>query len=117
MRGLDLIPWRTVTFASLWILGLAIALTALGFADFHASQQRLRARELLRRAGYRMAINAGLALFCLGQLGSSGAWWEKALWGVLALSFAYSAWTAYRKRSNPGGDRPVDEHPKPPTSV
>ena len=78
-EGTNLIPWRTVAFSSLWILALAVILTALGFADYHASVESCGARELLRRPGYRMAINGGVAFFCLGQLGSSGAWWEKDL--------------------------------------
>ena len=74
-------------FASLWILGLAVILSALGFADYHAKQGSKRLRQVLGEPGYRAAVNAGLTLFCLGMLGSSRAWWETALWGLLAAAF------------------------------
>jgi len=38
MNGLELIDWRLVGFASLWIAGLSVVLTALGFADYHARE-------------------------------------------------------------------------------
>ena len=96
MENLDLIDWRMVAFGSLWIAGLALVLTAIGFADHEANRQGLRTRDVLRRAGYQTAANAGLALFCLGLLGSAKAWWERAIWILLALSFSYSTWRSWR---------------------
>jgi hypothetical protein len=81
-----------VGFASLWILGLALILTALGFADYHAKVEARRLWAVLKEPGYQAAVNAGLALFSLGLLGSARAWWETALWGLLAAVFlAYAA--------------------------
>jgi len=114
MEGLDLIPWRTVGFSTLWILGLAVILTLIGFADYHASQEGARTRQVLRRPGYRAGINGGLTLFCLGLLGSSGAWWETVLWGLLALSFAYSAWRALKERAPAQKEIPLDDPRDPP---
>jgi len=85
-----------VGFASLWILGLATILTALGFADYHAGIDRRRTRDILREPGYQTAINVGLTLFCAGLIGSSSAWWEYALWGLLGMSFGYFAWSNWR---------------------
>jgi len=90
MQNLDLIDWRMVGFASLWILGLAIVLSALGFADYRARISNRRTRQVLRRPGYRASVHGGLRLFCLGLAGSAGTWWEALLWGCLALAFAYS---------------------------
>ena len=87
-----------VGFASLWILGLAVILTALGFADYHAHTSSKRMREVLKEPGYSAAVNAGLALFCLGLLGSSRAWWEMALWGLLAVAFLYYTFAAFISR-------------------
>jgi len=91
VENLNLIDWRMVGFSSLWILGLSIILTVLGFADFHAKTRKRRFREELRGVEYQRFINIGLALFCLGLLGSSSTWWEKVLWGILALSFTFFA--------------------------
>ena len=71
VENLDLIDWPMVGFASLWILGLALMLTTFGFADYHAGHERKKAREILKRSEYQVPINAGIALFCLGLLGSS----------------------------------------------
>jgi hypothetical protein len=101
MSNLYLIDWRLVGFSALWILGLAVVLAALSYADYAAGQGRLRLRAVLARPHQQMAINAGLALFCLGLLGSARAWWESALWAVLAAAFAWQAWHAWRRRQTP----------------
>jgi hypothetical protein len=38
-------------------------------------------------------------LFCLGVLLSSQAWWERVLWGLLAVLFAGQAFWSWRDRS------------------
>ncbi len=85
-------------FASLWILGLAVILSTLGFANYHASRGRKRLREVLGEPGYRAAVNAGLTLFCLGLLGSSLSWWETVLWGLLAAAFVSYTIAAFISR-------------------
>lgn len=96
MENLDLIDWRMVAFASLWITGLAMILAALGFADYHARRGRGGLREVLRRREYQVAIDAALTLFCLGLVGSAEAWWETALWSLLAAAFGYLTVQAVR---------------------
>jgi len=86
-----------VGVGSLWIIGLSVLLTAFGFADYEANRQGLRTRNVLRQPGYLTAVNAGLTLFCLGLLGSSRVWWERAVWTLLVLAFAYSTWQSWRK--------------------
>jgi Mn2+/Fe2+ NRAMP family transporter len=97
MDNLALIDWRMVGFAALWIFGLAIVLTAVGFADYRASRESARTADVLRRSGYRAAANAGLTLFCIGLLGSGHVWWELAIWGSLALAFGFFAWEGWRE--------------------
>ncbi len=77
-------------------MGLAIELSVLGFVDYHAKERGERRRDLLRQPGYQIWINLGLVLFCLGVLGSSRAWWEGLIWGVLAVAFGFYAFQAYR---------------------
>ena len=108
MENLDLIDWRMVAFGSLWIIGLSVLLTAFSFADHEASRQGLRTRDVLRRAGYQTAINAGLALFCLGLLGSAKAWWERTIWIFLAVSFSYSTWRSWRAARGRQQEGPVE---------
>jgi hypothetical protein len=94
MENLSLIDWRMVAFATLWISGLALVLSALGFAYYEASQEDQKLLARLRRTGYQRAVNAGLTLFCIGMIGGSSAWWERVLWGLLAAAFAFYTWQA-----------------------
>ena len=99
MENLDLIDWRMIGFAASWVTGLAIILSALGFADYHAATSGRRFREEVARPRVSASINLGLMLFCLGLTGSARAWWETALWIVLAVAFAaYAARALLRLR-------------------
>jgi len=86
-----------VGFGSLWIIGLAVLLTAIGFADHEAHIQASRTGNMLRQPGYKLAVSAGLTLFFIGLLGSAEAWWEWAVWTLLALFSAYSTWRSWRQ--------------------
>jgi hypothetical protein len=97
MENLDLIDWRMVGFASLWILGLAVILSVFGFVDYHAKAGGRRFRDELRKSIYQAWINIGLVLFCLGLLGSSDAWWESVLWGLLAAAFLVFGIRSFRE--------------------
>ena len=102
MDNLDLIDWRMVGFASLWITGLALILSALGFADYHAKIEVRRFRDVVKRHGYQAAINGGLALFCIGLINSARAWWEAVIWGVLGAAFV--AFTVNSMRAQRKGE-------------
>jgi hypothetical protein len=97
MENLDLIDWRMVGFAALWITGLAVVLSALGFADYRAAVEGSSFREQVARPAHSAPINIGLMVFCLGLIGSARAWWEAALWTVLAAAFAAYAGHALRR--------------------
>jgi hypothetical protein len=97
MENLELIDWRMVGLASLWITGLALILAALGFADYHAARAGRKFRQEIGRPAVQSAINFGLMLFCLGLIGSARAWWETVLWAVLAAAFAAYTFRALRQ--------------------
>ena len=103
MENLTLIDWRAVGLAALWISGLAIMLSSLGFAEFRAKSDSTSLRGVLEQVNYQPALGGGLAMFCLGLLGSSESWWEGLAWGLLsAASLAYlagrlRAWRANRR--------------------
>jgi multisubunit Na+/H+ antiporter MnhB subunit len=96
MENLNLINWPMVAFAALWIIGLAVILSALGFAYYEAGQADEKLRARLRRPIYQRAVNIGLTLFCLGMIGSADALWERVLWGLFAAVFAFYTWQAGR---------------------
>jgi H+/Cl- antiporter ClcA len=100
MENLNLIDWPMVAFGASWIVGLAVILSALGFAYYEAAEVGERLRERWRLPGYQRAVNAGLMLFCLGMIGSADAIWERVVWGLLTAAFTFYTWQARRK-----GDR------------
>lgn len=91
-----MIDWLALLFNGLWVVGLAALLATLSWASWRASETRCRLRDALNRASIRLAIHAGLALFCLGLALSDGRWWARALWALLALSFTVQAVLARR---------------------
>ena len=105
MENLDLIDWRMLAFSSLWIFGLALILTVLGFAYYHAQRRKRGLSAELRRYNHQVVINGALVLFCLGMLGSTSPWWERVLWLLLALAFFVYFLDDLRKRKD-GGDLP-----------
>ena len=96
MENIDLIDWRMVGFASLWIMGLAVILAVLSFADYHSKTKGDRFRDELRKPIYLVWINVGLSLFCLGMLGSSDTLWQSLLWGFLAVVFVVLSICSYK---------------------
>ncbi len=105
MENLELIDWRMVGSASLWITGLAILLASFGFADYHARGDAVSLREVLRRRGYQVSINVALVLFCLGLMVSTAAWWEAVLWGLLACACGYFTIQAARPGADDEGEQ------------
>ena len=87
-----MIDWVLVGFGALWILGLGVALAALSYANYLAGQDKRPFVQVLSLPGYQIVINLGLALFCTGWAGSVSTGWERLLWIVLALLFAWQAW-------------------------
>jgi hypothetical protein len=94
-----MIDWGLVFFGAVWIFGLSVCLAAVSFAYTRSAEQHRSLRIILNEAFYQLLLNLGLLLFCLGWLGNVETWWERGLWGVLALSFAWSLWRAFRQRS------------------
>ena len=88
MENLNLIDWRMVGFAALWLGGLSVLLASVSMADYHAHTEGRRLRAVLGERGYQAAINLGFFLFCVGLLGSARTLWEQIAWGGLALAFA-----------------------------
>lgn len=96
MSAMDAVDWRLVAFSALWLLGLAVALASLSFANYRRSEARVSLAAVLRQPGYRGALNTGLVVFCLGVAGSARAVWEALLWLGLAAAFAWQSWRSAR---------------------
>jgi hypothetical protein len=86
-----MIDWWALGHKALWVVGLALGLAVLSVANDQAHRDAVRLRDKLNQASARLALDAGLALFCLGLLFSSRAWWEWVAWGLLAAASAGQA--------------------------
>ncbi len=90
---------------SLWILGLAVLLTVLSRACWIASTEGNRLRAVLRRPWAQLVSALGLALFCAGLAATARTWWERGLWGLLAIAWLVQAWLAGRRTGDAGEGR------------
>lgn len=103
----------SVAANALWVLGLALILAALSWANWDAVRERIPFRRALGRPGVRRALDGGLTLFCAGLAATGRTRWEQALWGALALGVtARAIWEEWvsrwgsRRRACP--DREMD---------
>ena len=96
------IDWFGVFSNGLWILGLAVGLAALSYADWRRrlSQPPLTLRQALGQPAFQAAWSLGLLLFCAGLALVSEPWWQAVAWAALAVAFLYlggSAWLRVRR--------------------
>lgn len=87
MDLIKLFDFRSLGFASLWIMGLSIILVTFGFVHFNAHAETRHSKEIIKQPIYQAAIYAGLMLFCIGLSGDSGYWWESMIWIILTMGF------------------------------
>lgn len=98
-----MIDWISVVVNFLWILGCAIILAVLGYADWLANLREVRLREVLNGAGFQALLQGGVVLVCLGLLFTSRRWWEYVVWGILAAVFAAQCFLAWQARRGQSG--------------
>lgn len=82
----------------LWVLGLSVLIAALSWARWVAQKEGLRCRAVLGRPKIQLVIDLGLLLFCAGLAATSRTWWERVLWGLLAVAWVVQAWLTGRRR-------------------
>ena len=97
MGEIDLINWRMVAVASLWVSGLAMLLAIFGFVYYQSKTQGRSIRTTLRQVGYQAWINLGLSLLSLGMMATAQLTLEMILWGVMALVFLLYSGTSFWK--------------------
>jgi hypothetical protein len=93
-----MIDWADVAINAAWILGLAVTLATLSYADWARRYERARWRDVLGRITYRFLLNGGMVLVCLGLLGGGRSLLERVLWGLLTVWFAADAALVWRDR-------------------
>jgi len=91
-----MIDWMGVVTNAAWLFGLAVVLAALSYADWNAHHAGRRFCDVLGQPVFHMAVWSGLTLFCMGVGFSGGRWWERILWGVLAILAVVEVWQSAR---------------------
>ncbi len=71
-----MIDWADVALNSLWIVGLAVILAALGYHDWLAHRTGVRLRALWAAASWRRPAWLGLCLVCLSLTFARRSLWE-----------------------------------------
>lgn len=97
------IDFRAIISGGLWILGLALILATLSWANYEAKSSHIRLREALTRPTFQRFMDFGLALFCLGLALGASRWWERALW--FAFSAIWLGWLLWDFWQNREGGR------------
>ncbi|MFQ5616086.1 MAG: hypothetical protein ACE5GO_06470 [Anaerolineales bacterium] len=88
-----MINWINLAFNTLWIVALAMALAALSYASWRASdganrtERKTRFRDELNQPGIQFFLNLAGFLFSSGLAFTSGRTFEKVIWFVLAALF------------------------------
>ena len=94
-----MIDWIMVGSNALWILGLAIALSAFSYASWESWTAHASFRQTLDKPSFQAVLNLAGLLFCLGLAATSPVLWQAAIWLLLAALFLWQAWTSLRKRN------------------
>jgi len=102
----DLIDWPFVARNALWILGVSIAFAAWSYTSWWAAGRRLKMRRALGLARFQVPFSAGMILFSASLAWGATRWWERALWIVLGLLFAWQMIVDWRWAATRGWDTP-----------
>jgi len=100
-----MIDWWGLFYNTLWVLGLAVGLAALSMAVYRARTTPAPLRRELDAPSFRLPLDLGMTLFCLGLLFAARHWWERVLWGLLVLLFAGQGVLLWRNRPRPAPPR------------
>ncbi len=91
-----MIDWWNVFYNALWIIGLAIIVTAFSYNDWQAYQSGIKLRSQLKAVAFQLPLSIGLMLVSLGLALLVAAWWERLLWLVFAGLFMFQGWQSHR---------------------
>lgn len=78
--------WGVISNA-LWILGLAVILATISWANWKATIALDWIHFSLAKPHIGLSMDTGGFLFCAGLAASTHRWWEQSLWVLLAAAF------------------------------
>ena len=71
---------------------MSLMLATLSIVLFIAAEQARKPSQVFKGKGYAAAFSLGMIFLCLGLCGLVTLWWERILWGVLAVGIIASLW-------------------------
>lgn len=106
----SVLDFYSIAANALWVLGLALILAALSWANWVAVRERIPFRRALGRPNVRRTVDGGLVLFCAGLAATGRTRWEQVLWSIFAVGFiALAIWEEGAIRRNRRSACPVQE--------
>ena len=95
-----MIDWWLVSSSALWILGLSVLLAAFSYHHWLVQETGSRLRDQFKTRACALPFWLGMTLVFVGIAASRHAdWWERLLWGTLAINFAWQLARRVRKPS------------------
>ena len=85
---------------ALWIIGLAVILAAFSYGDWLAHERGVSSRRVLGSLTFQVPFSGGMVLVCLGLVLSGRTGWERAVWALWTLFFAWQGWAMVRSRQD-----------------
>lgn len=90
----------------LWIAGLAVGLATLSIAEYQANEE-VKLRQKLAEPASQLLLSSAITLVCLGLFLSGRFWWERAIFGLVALFFGAQT-VRLRRHACPAGSTTRD---------
>lgn len=95
-----MIDWVLVLTNAIWISGAALALAVFSYANWLATLQAARWRDVLQRPALYRSLWAAAVLFCLGLGLTSQQPLEAVLWFGLALFSLITFISTWRRKQS-----------------
>ena len=111
--GNAMIDWLEVFSNAIWIVGCALALAVISYANWAAGVRGEKMRVALGRPRVKATLGLAGTLFCLGLAATSRTILEIVIWLALTVLFGIQTikdWREFRRKAiipaNPKTDNP-----------
>jgi len=93
-----MLDWAGVGVNALWVVGAALALAAISYADWWAHSHQVHRRLAWSTPAFLSSFFMGLALVGLSLFLQAHSPWERVLWGTWSLLLTGQSVFLWRRR-------------------